>query len=397
MINDALFYLWCFFQFAIGFNLVFPLLLFLLWKVTRQELSSKQVLNQETDYAIIVTAYEYIDLLPKVVDSIFSLNYQNYHVYIVADNCAENSVNIKDDRVTVLYPSVVLKSNTKSHAYAMDHFIRKHDYLTIIDSDNLVDKDYLNNLNQAVEAGYHAVQGLRAPKNLDTTISALDAARDIYYHFYDGKLLFESGSSATLSGSGMAFKVALYRNFLESNSVTGAGFDKVLQFWLLKNNQRISFVENAIVYDEKTSNSQQLVQQRARWINTWFKYSKFGFVLLFKGILSLSINRILFGVVLLRPPLFIFLLLSMLCIFINLMTWNILPMGLWLISFMLFIATFWLALAHTNTDKRIYDSLRSIPKFMCLQVLSLIKSRRGNEISVSTKHGKEPDGDISIK
>jgi hypothetical protein len=47
--------------------------------------------------------------------------------------------------------------------------------------------------------GFAAVQGERKAKNLDTTYACLDAARDIYYHFYDGKLLFHIGSSATLA------------------------------------------------------------------------------------------------------------------------------------------------------------------------------------------------------
>ncbi|MFX4827802.1 glycosyltransferase, partial [Acinetobacter baumannii] len=91
----------------------------------------------------------------------------------------------------------------------INRFKRPHERLTIIDSDNIIDPDYLQALNVYFDKGFKAVQGLRDAKNIDTTVAALDAARDIYYHYYDGKLLFEVGSSATLSGSGMAFTVSL--------------------------------------------------------------------------------------------------------------------------------------------------------------------------------------------
>src|SRR5439155_690937 len=77
--------------------------------------------------------------------------------------------------------------------------------------------------------------------------------------------------------------------------VTGAGFDKVLQIEIVKSKKRIAFARNAIVYDEKTSKSDQLVKQRARWFNTWFKYAPYGFRLLFSGLLKLDWNQFLFA------------------------------------------------------------------------------------------------------
>src|SRR5690606_21574777 len=142
--------------------------------------------------------------------------------------------------------------------YAIRRFVRPHERLTIIDSDNLVDPEYLNRLNEAFGKGFIAVQGVRKPENLDTVYAQLDAARDIYYHFYDGKILFGAGSSATLAGSGMAFTTALYRESLEHLDITGAGFDKVLQAAIVKRGNRIAYQEAAIVYDKKTSQAGQL-------------------------------------------------------------------------------------------------------------------------------------------
>jgi len=373
--------IWILLQVLIGYNLFLPFILFLFYKPSRAVLPEVP----ESDYGIIVTAYEQVDSLPQVITSLLQLNYSNYLIYIVADKCDITGLNFNDDRVILLRPEETLASNTRSHFYAIHNFKREHERLTIIDSDNLVDPEYLHELDKLFAKNFFAVQGVREAKNLNTTYACLDAARDIYYHFYDGKVLFGIGSSATLAGSGMAFTTKLYRDSLENTDITGAGFDKVLQSIIIGRNLRIAFADRAVVYDEKTTQSDQLVKQRSRWINTWFRYFKFGFTLLFKGIRNFSCNQFVFGLILLRPPLFIFLILSVFCLIANLFISMTVAL-VWLTGLCTFVLGFYIALARSDTDKRIWQSLINIPKFVFYQVLSLLKVRNANKHSVATTH-----------
>ena len=375
--------IWILIQVLIGYNLVFPLVIYLIAALKKSY--KRSPVKSESDYAIIVTAYEQVTHIPEVVNSILALNYRNFLVYVVADKCDITGLTFDDERVIILRPEQTLAGNTRSHFYAIRNFKRDHERLTIIDSDNLVHPEYLNELDHYFDIGFMAVQGVRKAKNLDTTYARLDGARDIYYHFYDGEMLFKAGSSATLAGSGMAFSTALYRECLEDHDVSGAGFDKVLQSAIVGLNRRIAFAAEAIVYDEKTSRADQLVNQRARWINTWFKYFTYGFVLVGKGVKTGCWNQFLFGLVLLRPPLFIFLLLSLFCLAINLVVSPLLA-ALWIIGFLFFILGFYLALLKSDTDSRIYKSLVGIPRFIFFQVISLLKAKGANKRSVATKH-----------
>jgi len=384
-ISDILNGAWILVQVLIGYNLVLPVILYLCYLLVRKNMSANEKQTTAHDYAIIVTAYEQTDSLPPVIDSILKLNYANYLIYIVADKCDVSNLKFDDPRVIVLRPPETLASNTRSHFYAIRNFKRNHNILTIIDSDNLVDPEYLNELNKCFDAGFKAVQGLRKAKNLDTTFACLDASRDIYYHFYDGEVLFNMGSSATLSGSGMAFTISLYRECLEHRDISGAGFDKVLQMEIISRGNRIAFTEHAVVYDEKTTRSDQLVKQRSRWINTWFRYFTFGFSLMAQGIKKFDFNRVLFGVILLRPPLFIFLILSFFFFVINICVSKI-ALLIWAIAFCCFIAGFIIALVHGKADKRIIRSLVSIPRFIFYQVISLLRMKKANKISVATHH-----------
>jgi cellulose synthase/poly-beta-1,6-N-acetylglucosamine synthase-like glycosyltransferase len=376
--------LWQLVQILIGYNLIFPVFIFLIYFLVPKP-KKKENISDISDYAIIVTAYEQTLSIGPVVASILKLTYKNYLVYIVADKCDITELNFDDERVILLRPEETLSSNTRSHFYAINRFKRAHNRITIIDSDNLVDPEYLTELNVYFQKGFSAIQGVRNAKNMDTVLACLDAARDIYYQYYVGKILFEAGSSATLSGSGMAFTTSLYKECLEYLDITGAGFDKILQKEIVERGYRIAFAEKAILYDEKTSQSDQFVNQRARWINTWFRYFKFGFKLVAKGITRFNWNQFLFGLVLLRPPLFIFLLISVLFMLVDIIISPVQAL-IWLIGFVIFIAGFLFALLMSDTDKRIYKSLWGIPKFMFFQVLSLLKMRKANEISIATQH-----------
>jgi len=183
----------------------------------------------------------------------------------------------------------------------------------------------------------------------------------------------------------MAFTVNLYKQCLAHLDIIGAGFDKVLQKQIVLIGERIAFAPKAIVLDEKTSKTDQLVNQRARWINTWFRYFTFGFGLIAKGISRLSWNQFLFGLVLVRPPLFIFLLLSAIMMFANLFIDFSIAIY-WVVGFLLFIVGFIISLINSHTPATVYRSLWGIPTFIFYQIVSLLRAKTANKRSVATKH-----------
>lgn len=379
-----LFYLWILIQSVVGFFLINPFLLLIInCFAAKKRFVPKS--ESESDYAIIVTAYEQTSLLPSVVNSILKLNYANYIVYIVADNCDISNLRFTDPRVVLLRPETVLASNTMSHLYAIERFKREHQYLTIIDSDNLVDPDYLNELNVYFDNGFLSVQGVRKAKNLDTKYACLDEAGDMFYRMIDRKLLFELGSSASLAGSGMAFLAMFYKQCILSLNIEGAGFDKALQMEILRRGEQIAFAEKAIVYDEKTSNPKQLVNQRARWINAWFKYAKKGIGLAGAGIGNSDWNQFACGIVFTKPPIFILAGLTGLIMLLNLF---IMPSVLiiWGIAVLSFVVVFLYALVYFRAPKIIYSSLASIPLFIFYQMKGLFKAKKANQISTATTH-----------
>ncbi|MGC4233794.1 MAG: glycosyltransferase [Niabella sp.] len=377
--------IWGLIQVGAGIYFIFPFVLKLISAIKAKAAKSVNTDGYEYDYAVIVTAYQQADLLPDVVNSILNADYSNYLIYIVADNCDTVPFNFTSDKVILLQPPQVLSSNTRSHKYAIESFKREHEIITIIDSDNIIDAGYFKNLNRLFHRGYKAVQGVRAARNLNTVYARLDEAGDIFYRYIDRKLLFEAGSSASLAGSGMAFISDLYKKFLFDFSVSGAGFDKVLQYELVKSNEIIAFAEDAVVYDGKTSKSDQLVKQRARWINTWFRYWLLALRLFTRSVIKLNWNQFAFSIMLLRPPLFILFFITITLIAVNIFIYPSM-LFFWLIALFLFFYTFRASLVYFKADQNIYKSLLQAPKFIFFQVIALLKARKANKLSVATKH-----------
>ena len=140
--------IWQIFQIIIGYNLIFPIFIFLVYLIIpRFKNKNKNNKIEIADYAIIITAYEQLNTIVPVVSSLLLMRYKKFLIYIVADNCDITSLNFEDERVILLRPEETLSSNTRSHFYAIKRFKRDHNRITIIDSDNLVEPDYLDDLN----------------------------------------------------------------------------------------------------------------------------------------------------------------------------------------------------------------------------------------------------------
>jgi len=326
------------------------------------------------DYGIIITAYGDVAGAKKLVDSLKYQNSKNFTIYLVADNCKESLKDFDYPNLIICKPEVNLNSKVKSIDYAINKFEKEHNYIVILDADNLVHPEFLNEITEFHLTGIKAVQGKRIAKNLNTKIACLDSLGELYYNFVDRKALFESGSSSTLAGSGMSFELALYKKLKLANYNIVGGFDKVLQGLLVCGGYQIAFAEKALVYDEKVTDPNQLKKQRTRWLHAYFKYVKFGLFSLLEGLNNMSFNQIWFGINHLRPPFFILfsLLISgiLISFFLNTTIFVVL-----ITAFVIFGINIPFVLITAGASTEQWKALFMIPRFIFSQFLSLFKMR----------------------
>jgi cellulose synthase/poly-beta-1,6-N-acetylglucosamine synthase-like glycosyltransferase len=387
----VLFYIFIFVQLAIAFYLVQPFVLLVIHYLKkiifpyRSPLDKKPLFEKDFDFAAIVTAHQDTRFIPPLVDSLLKQKYFNFHIYVVADACDISDLRFDDPRVTVLKPEKDFHAKIKSIQFAADNFVRKHDALVIFDSDNLVHPDYLAVLNKYFQQGYRAVQTQMLSKNTATIYSRLDSIGHIYHTFLERKMRMELGLSAHILGLGIAIDTSLYKEIMYKDRL--GGFDKKLQADIVKRIPKLGYAEEAIVYDEKVDDGKTLEKQRTRWLFTYFHYFKANWDLFITGIKRFNFNLIYFGLIVLRPPLFIVIGTA---VFFGLINLFIDPVysAIWGIVLVMYVLSFILIVLGQSKQKGMGNALLFMPVFVLRQVKALLKIRQAGKSFLKTEHNK---------
>lgn len=351
---------------------------------------------QDVDFGVVITAYKNLDIARGLVHSLFKQKHQKFHIYLVADGCDTSNWNIAHDKLTLLRPIQPLNLKAKSIIYGVERFIRPHDYIAVFDADNLAHPHFLSGINHYANAGFTAIQGQRTAKNLDTLMACADALGEFYKNYIDRLAPYRNGSSAVISGSGMAVEAALYRAYLASPEIEQGKHqwkkmlqeDKILQNFLLRQNTRIAYAWDAICYDEKVTSARSVETQRSRWLFSYFQNIPNAIGILRRGLLNGSWNQWLFGLVTLAPPMFIMLFLGGVLMLAGLFIqpWVSLAMGLALVLFVLTI--FW-TLYLSSAPKPVWGAVVAMPAFVFRQVKGLFKMGNPNKNFKHTEHTRK--------
>ena len=374
------------------FFLVFPFFKVLVSLFSSENIEDKKDLP-ETDFACIITAYKNAEITKPGVQSLLKQNYSNFEIYVMADECDISNYNLTDEKLSVFSPDPPLRLKAKSIIYAIEHFKRAHKYILIFDADNLAHPDFLKIINQYVHEGYTSIQGQRTAKNLDTMYACADATGEFYKNYIERYVPYLIGSSSVISGSGMAVEAELYKAYLASPEIQQGQHkwkkmlqeDKILQNFLLRKKEKISYAWDAVIYDEKVTSAEQVETQRSRWLYSYFQNLPNSSGLVLRGLLGLNYNQLLFGLITIAPPLFILLFSSfgmmVVAAFVDLKLAAMMFTGL-----AIFVLNIFFVLYLSKVPTEIWKALWGIPLFIWNQVTALFKMADPNKNFKHTEH-----------
>jgi cellulose synthase/poly-beta-1,6-N-acetylglucosamine synthase-like glycosyltransferase len=226
--------------------------------------------------AVIIPAYKEDTVIIKTAESALRQVYPvgKYQVMVVADSLQRSTL-YKLNNLPLKVLEVSFENSTKAKALnaALDNLSENFDMVVILDSDNIIQSDFLLKMGEAFVQGHKAIQGHRTAKNYSTAYSLIDAiSEEINNHiFCKGQQYL--GMSSRLTGSGMGFEYQLFKTLMSEINAVG-GFDKELELKLISSDAKIHYVQSAIVYDEKVSKPDVMVKQRSRWISSQYHYMK---------------------------------------------------------------------------------------------------------------------------
>lgn len=309
-------------------------------------------------------------------------------VVIIADSLRPETL-FKLNALPVQVVVVSFEKSTKAKALnaALQQTIGEYDYALVLDADNICAKDFLYKMNDVLQSGYKVVQGQRIAKNTNTTFALLDAISESINNHIFRKGHSALGLSCAIIGSGMALDYKLFREIMPEITAIG-GFDKEMELRLLRKRIRFGYAEEALVYDEKTTQQITFENQRRRWLSAQFhymqRYLSDGFRQLLKGnfdffdkvIQTILLPRILLiGIV---PVLFV----------LSFLPGASLSPFYWLALLVLTYFAVLLAVPGQYFNKKLFKALYTLPWAFFSMAKLFFRLKGANKTFIHTPHGE---------
>ena len=374
-----------------GLAVLYTLLPSVAGKVLKSRLLPITASEKANRIAILIPAYKEDSVIIPVAKKLLEQNYSSdvFDVVVIADSLKEQTLQALEALpIQLIIVEFEKSTKTKSLVYALQSLKASYDIALVCDADNIMEVDFLQKINQAYNSGYHAIQGRRVAKNLNTPFAVLDATSEIINNHIYRKGYNALGLSASLIGSGMAFKYDDLLDCLKKIDAVG-GFDRVLQLYLIEKGHRILYLENAVIFDEKVENSKAFTNQRRRWIASQFiylrKYFRKGMAALFAGNFDYFNASVLYNIFL---PRIINLGLLFLITASSFMVSNLLPVHPWLWAALLFLFLLSLVIAIPMKffNSKLLNALLSLPQVFFIMFTLLFKLKGADKRFIHTEH-----------
>lgn len=231
-------------------------------------------------YAAVISARNEAGVIGTLIQCLKEQNYpaRLLDVYVVADNCTDNTAAVARRAGAMVYER--FNEEQKGKGYALDYLFRtlaaegkdRYDGYLIFDADNLVDPNFVAEMNKVYDAGdYAAITCYRNSSNFgDNWISAGYAVWFLREARFLNRPRMRLGTNCHVSGTGFLVSADVIR---ENGGWPYHLLTEDIEFSVscaLKG-KRIGYCEKAVIYDEQPTTFRQSWNQRMRWSKGFYQ------------------------------------------------------------------------------------------------------------------------------
>ncbi len=229
------------------------------------------ITNKNHKFMAIIPAHNEERVVANLIESLKNQTYDRnlYDIYVIADNCTDKTAQVAKKAGAIVYERFDQAHKTKG--YALQWFLKQkikenadYDAFFVFDADNIVDKNFIINMNKKLCQGEEVVQGYRDIKN--PTDNWITAGYALFYwtmHRMYHLARYNIGLSPLLNGTGFMVKFDVVKpNGWETETLT-----EDIEFSLKQiiKGKKLGWATDAIVYDEQPTSFKQSWSQRSRW------------------------------------------------------------------------------------------------------------------------------------
>jgi len=231
-------------------------------------------------FAVLISARNERAVIAQLIESIKKQNYPKelIEVFVVADNCTDDTAVIAKRAGAVVYER--FNKDYVGKGYALDYLLKKiavdygdeaFDGYFVFDADNILDADYVKEMNKVFCHGYRIITSYRNSKNYgDNWISAGYALWFLREAKYINNPRMMLGTSCAVSGTGFLVSKDI---FLENDGWKHHLLTEDIEFSIdsVIHGERIGYCNSAVIYDEQPTNFKTSWNQRLRWSKGFYQ------------------------------------------------------------------------------------------------------------------------------
>lgn len=280
-------------------------------------------------YAVVVSARNESSVIGNLIRSIRNQKYPEelVDIFVIADNCTDNTAEVAREAGAIVYERFNKELVGKGYALdwlfkiiKSDHADKNYEAFIIFDADNILDPNYIAEMNKVFDNGYRIITSYRNSKNFDGNwIAAGYSLWFLREARYLNNARMTLGTSCAISGTGFLVSAEVIK---ENGGWIHHLLTEDIEFTTdsIIKGEKIGYCANAVLYDEQPTLFSQSYTQRLRWAKGFYQVFKNYGAKLVKGVFKGSFSC--FDMLMTISPA---MLLTLLSIFVNVIA---IPVGI---------------------------------------------------------------------